>query len=295
MSKYAYFLGCITPNRYPGIEKSAIDVLRILGSELLEMNGASCCPAPGVIGSFDLFSWSVVAARNITIAEELGVDIVVTCNGCYATLQEANHLLKHNDDLRLRVNEVLSKVGREYRGTIDVKHIIEVLRDDVGFNRVQKEVKRPLKGVNVAVHYGCHFLKPSEVRQQGTSERPTVLDELVKVLGAHSVDYKDKLMCCGAGGGVLAAKPEISMDITREKVENMKEVGADCLLTPCAFCHLQFDRGISQLMQKDEKYELPVLFLTQLMGLAIGIESEELGLNDNATPNRILLEKLDKI
>lgn len=292
MSKYAYFLGCITPNRYPGIEKATKEVTKSLGIKLLEMSGASCCPAPGVIGSFDLWTWTVIAARNIIIAEELGVDITLTCNGCYATLQEANHLLKHNEDLKLKVNEVLAKVGKEYMGTINVKHILEVFRDDVGFKRIENEVKRPLKGINVAVHYGCHFLKPSEMRQQGTSERPKVLDDLVVVLGAESVDYQDKLLCCGAGGGVLAAKPEISLDIAREKVKNIKAAGADCVITPCAFCHLWFDRSISQLREKDKNYELPVLFTTQLMGLAFGIEPEKLGIGENITPDTLLLHKL---
>ena len=263
--------------------------------ELLEMKGASCCPAPGVIGSFDLWTWAVVAARNITIAEKIEADITLTCNGCYATLQEANHLLKHNADLRSRVNEVLAKVGREFKGTIEVKHIIEVLRDDIGFNRIESEIKRPLKGINVAVHYGCHFLKPSEIRQQGTSERPTVLDDLVRIMGAQSVEYQDKLMCCGAGGGVLAAKPDIALDITKEKVEKIRKAGADCIITPCAFCHLQFDRGISQLMEQDKKYELPVLFITQLMGLALGIEPVELGIGENVSPVKTLLNKLPNL
>jgi heterodisulfide reductase subunit B len=292
VTKYAYFLGCITPNRYPGIEKASIVVMNRLDSELVEMKGASCCPAPGVIGSFDLFTWSVIGARNLTIAEELGTDIIVTCNGCYATLQEANHLLKHNEKLRTRVNETLSKVGREYKGTIEVKHIIEVLRDDIGYDQVKQEVKTPLNGINVAVHYGCHFLKPSEVRGQGTSENPQDLDNLVTILGGQSVDYKDKLMCCGAGGGVLTAKADISIDITKDKVAGMKEAGADCLITPCAFCHLQFDRGISQLMKNDAKYELPVIFMTQLMGLAFDMTPEELGIGENATPDRLLLDKL---
>jgi len=293
MRDYAYFLGCIAPNRYPGIEAATRKSLSEFGIDLLDVRGASCCPAPGVFGSFDLWTWLVVAARNIVIAEEMNADITTTCNGCYATLQEANHLLKHNVDLRNRVNESLAKAGRQYRGSLEVKHVIELLSDEVGFERIEKKVKKPLKGVKIAVHYGCHFLKPSETRMHGSPERPAVLDDLVRALGAESIDYKDKAMCCGAGGGVRAANLEIALDMTAEKIDNMIEAGADCLMTPCQFCHLQFDRGQVELNEKfGGSYQLPVVFVTQLTGLALGMDARELGLYDNAISMESLLKKI---
>jgi len=293
MKEYAYFLGCITPNRYPGIELATRRVLGEFGIKLVDMEGASCCPAPGVFGSFDLWTWLVVAARNITIAEDMGVDITVTCNGCYATLQEANHLLRENDKLRRRVNEVLGKVGREYRGVVEVRHVIEILSEDITYKTIQEELRRPLKGLKVAVHYGCHFLKPSNIRGHGTPERPTILDELVEALGAESVNYLDKMMCCGAGGGVRAGNLELALAYTREKVENMLGAEADCVVTPCAFCHFQFDTGQVELTQREgKKYGLPVVFLTQLLGLALGLSPEGVGLHKNRTQVQTLIEKL---
>jgi len=293
MKEYAYFLGCITPNRYPGIELATRRVLGEFGIKLVDMEGASCCPAPGVFGSFDLWTWLVVAARNITIAEDMGVDITVTCNGCYATLQEANHLLRENNKLRRRVNEVLRKVGREYRGVVEVRHVIEILSEDITYETIQEELRRPLKGLKVAVHYGCHFLKPSNIRGHGTPERPTILDELVEALGAESVNYLDKMMCCGAGGGVRAGNLELALAYTREKVENMLGAGADCVVTPCAFCHFQFDTGQVELTQREgKKYGLPVVFLTQLLGLALGLSPEGVGLHKNRTQVQTLVEKL---
>lgn len=293
MRDYAYFLGCITPNRYPGIEVATKKSLNEFDINLLDMKGASCCPAPGVFGSFDLWTWLVVAARNIVIAEEMNADITTTCNGCYATLQEANHLLKNDANLRNRVNESLAKVEKQYRGSLEVRHVIELLSDDVGFERIEKKVKRPLRGIKAAAHYGCHFLKPSETRMHGSAERPTVLDSLVGSLGAESVDYKDKAMCCGAGGGVRAANLEVALDMTAEKLDNMTEAGADCLVTPCAFCHLQFDRGQVELNEKYERrYQLPVVFMTQLMGLALGMDARQLGLYDNAISTESFLRKI---
>lgn len=293
MKKYAYFLGCITPNRYPGIELATRRVLEEFGIEVLDMKGASCCPAPGIFGSFDLWTWLVVAARNISIAEEMGIDITMTCNGCYATIQEANHLLKGNNELKRKVNNVLKTVGREYKGTIRVKHVIEILDEEIGYETIRKRIRRPLKGIKVAVHYGCHFLKPSDIRKHGTAERPIVLDDLVRTLGAESVNYRDKMMCCGAGGGVRAGNLDIALDYTREKIENMVDAGADCLITPCAFCHFQFDTGQVELTGRlGRKYELPVVFMTQLLGLALGMSPEGVGLHKNRTQIRSSTEKL---
>jgi heterodisulfide reductase subunit B len=257
------------------------------------MKGASCCPAPGVFGSFDLETWLVLAARNITIAEDMGVDITLTCNGCYGTLQEANYLLNENNKLKRKVNSLLKEIGREYKGTSAVKHIIEVLNEDIGNQAIKQKVKRPLKGLKVAVHYGCHFLKPSKVRRHGSVQNPTILDDMVRILGAESVNYKDKMMCCGAGGGVRASDLGVALDFTQDKIENMLQAGADCVTVPCAFCHFQFDKGQIEINEKmGKKYELPVIFITQLVGLALGMSPQELGIDKNQTPIESLLNKL---
>ncbi len=293
-SRYAYFLGCLTPNRYPGIEAATKDVLNFFDIEVLEMNGASCCPAPGVFGSFDLLTWLTIAARNLTIAEGLNANIVVTCNGCYGTLQEANHMLKSNKELREQVNQLLAKIGREYKGKVDVVHVVEVLRNDVGLERISDSTVQPLTGVKVGVHYGCHFLKPSDVRQKGNPETPVIMEELISAVDAVPLEYKDKLMCCGAGGGVRAAKIDVALDFTKEKIDNMLAAGADCVCTPCAFCHFQFDAGQQELNAKlkNGHYNLPVIFITQLIGLGLGISPVRMGLYDNKTQVQTLLDKI---
>lgn len=289
-------MGCITPNRYPGIEAATRRALSHFNVQLLDMKGASCCPAPGVFGSFDLLTWLVVAARNISIAEAMQVDIVTTCNGCYATFHDAIHLLTGNEELKAEVNNYLSKIGKEYKGTSRVKHVVEALRDDVGFNRVASEVVKPLSGLKAALHYGCHFLKPSRVRQHGTPERPKLLDELMHALGGQSVDYQDQMMCCGAGGGVRAGRLKVALDFTKDKVENATKSGANCMVDICAFCHLQLDRGQVELAKTTGKdYKLPVLFVTQLVGLAIGLKPEELGLQYHQVPVQGLLREMGSV
>jgi heterodisulfide reductase subunit B len=282
--KYSFYLGCVIPNRYPFIEASIRNVFKELNIELIDMQGASCCPAPGVFRGFDISMWLAVGARNITIAEENGADIVLGCNGCYATLLEVNHQLKHDKKKRDMVNEHLAKIGREYKGSIEVKHLIEVLYYDFGIDNLKDYIKHKFNNLRVGVHYGCHILKDSSTRPWGgESEEPRFFDELVEITGAKSIDYKDKLMCCGAGGAVRTASLEVSLDFTREKLENMRNVNVDCSVNCCPFCHLQMDLGQNQVNDKfkdiiGEPYKIPIIYYTQLLGLAMGMNPGELGL-----------------
>ena len=157
----AYFLGCIMNNRYPGVEKATRKLFEALDIELKDMEGASCCPAPGVFGSFDEETWATVAARNLTLAEDMGADIMTECNGCFGSLFECNHILQEDEDKKAKINANLAEIGREYKGTINVKHFAQILRDDVGFEKLASLIEKPLD-LNVAVHYGCHFLKPTK-------------------------------------------------------------------------------------------------------------------------------------
>ncbi|WP_456436739.1 CoB--CoM heterodisulfide reductase subunit B [Methanopyrus sp.] len=299
--KLCFFLGCIMPNRYPGVEKATRLVLEELGYELVDMDGASCCPAPGVFGSFDLKTWVTIAARNLSIAEEKGYDILTVCNGCFGSLNEANHLLQENPELREFVNEKLAEIDREYKGKIKIYHVNTFIYEEVGIKKIEKKVERPLKKTDgeplkVAVHYGCHLLKPSEVTEfPGSVEDPRTLDELVEALGAESVDYKDKIMCCGAGGGVRSRELKMSLHFTREKIFNMLEAGADCTTNVCPFCHLQFDRGQIEMKEHFEKLppkKLPVFHYCQLAGLAFGMDPEELALETHEIDCTPILEKL---
>lgn len=284
MKEYAYFLGCITPLRYPGIEAVTIQVMKEYDISLLPMKGASCCPAPGVFGSFDLLNWLVLASRNLVLAEAMGVDATTTCNGCYGTLQEASHLLE-DPDRRQKVNKLLKEVGLDYKGRVHVFHIIDLIINEIGLDTIKKHISNNLNGLKVAAHYGCHYLKPRKVRQHGSAENPSFLDELIRTLGGTSLDYRDKQMCCGAGGGVRASSPDVSQKFTLEKIQNMKAVGAECILTTCAFCHLQFDKGQADLLKKGLiDSAIPVIFVTQLIGLATGIPAEKLGIYENDIP-----------
>lgn len=294
--EYAFFLGCIAPNRYPNLEAATQKVMNALGVKLLDMEGASCCPAPGVLRSFHRELWLAVGARNITIAEEMGVDITTMCSGCYATLKEVNDLLKEREELRKKVNEVLSKIGREYKGTVEVKHILEVFYFDLGIDEVASQVKRKIPA-KVALHYGCHLIKPTVHRRWTDScEDPRFFEALVEFMGVTPVDYRDKLMCCGAGGGVRSGSPEVALTYTMNKLESMREAGAELLVNACQFCHLQFDLGQVEIKERyGKEYNIPVIFYTQLLGLAMGFSPEDMGLQYNrveaVSPVKAILER----
>ncbi|WP_295594479.1 CoB--CoM heterodisulfide reductase subunit B [uncultured Methanobrevibacter sp.] len=276
----AYFLGCIMPNRYPGIEKATRILFEALDIELKDMNGASCCPAPGVFGSFDEETWATIAARNLTLAEDMGADIMTECNGCFGSLFEANHMLKEDEDKRAKINENLSEIGREFKGTTNVKHLAQILRDDIGFEKISSLIEKPLD-LNVAVHYGCHFLKPTdEIGIEEQAENPTILDELVELTGAKSIDYKDKMMCCGAGGGVRSRDLDVTASYTKEKLDNMSKAGVDAIIDVCPFCHMQFDQGQTEVNERyGTDFSIPVFHLAQLYGLAMGLSAEDLTLD----------------
>ncbi len=285
--RYGFFLGCVIPNRYPMIEISIRNVFDHLGAELLDLPGASCCPAPGVFRAFHIPTWFVIAARNISIAEELGVSPITGCNGCYGTLRDAWYELEHDYEKKKEVNEYLAKIGRKYTGTFEPKHIVQALYLDMGLDYLKDFIKLKFSDLKVGVHYGCHIVKPSEKRPwNGEYESPEFLDEIVEITGAKSIDYKDKYMCCGAGGAVRTAVKEVAADFTREKLVNMRDAGVDIIINCCPFCHLQLDLGQVEVNNFygdiiGEPFHIPVIYITQLLGVAFGMDPNLLGLVKN--------------
>lgn len=285
--KYALFLGCVIPNRYPMIERSIRDVFDELGAEIVDMPGASCCPAPGVFRAFHIPTWLVLSARNISIAEEQGASPITGCNGCYGTLRDAWYDLEQNPEEKKEVQEYLEEVGRTYTGNYEPKHVVQALYLDMGIDYISDFIKHQFKDLKVGVHYGCHIVKPSDKRPWGGEyENPQFLDELVELTGAESIDYKDKFMCCGAGGAVRTAVKEVAADFTREKLTNMRDAGVDIIVNCCPFCHLQLDLGQLEVNNFygdiiGEPFSIPVLYITQLLGLAMGMDPNRLGLIKN--------------
>ena len=290
---YSFFLGCVMPNRFPNVEASIRRVLPEFGIELEELEGASCCPAPGVVRSFDESTWLALASRNLALAEMAGHDLLTGCNGCYGTFKEALLEIREHPERMKEVQSVFRGLGIKFTGNVEARHLIELI-NEIGPEGVREKVTHPLDGIKVAVHYGCHLLKPSANRPWAQTQRHDFLDKLVQATGAESVKYKDKFLCCGAGGGVRASQVTVSVDIAKEKIDNAVAAGADCILDVCSFCHLQFETSQMQLNKElgEQKYKLPVIYITQLLGLAMGIEPTELGLHKHVINTEPFLDKI---
>lgn len=290
---FSLFLGCVMPNRFPNIEKSLRVVLPELDINLEELEGASCCPAPGVIRSFSDSTWLALASRNLALAEKAGHDIITGCSGCYGTFKEAIAAVHEKPSRLKEVQRILKEVDLKYTAKTNARHIIEVIYE-IGPEEIKRRVKRPLTGVKVAVHYGCHLLKPSRFRPWKKTQKPTFLDDLVEALGAESVSYRDKSICCGAGGGVRSGNMPLSVDIAKEKLDSVIDAEADCIVNACSFCHLQYESAQEYLNNElgEMAYQIPVIYFTQLLGLALGFGPDELGLGKHIVSTKRLLDKV---
>lgn len=273
MKRLAFFPGCLIPARHPAMEFAIRHTLPKLGIEIVDLPGASCCPDPIYFKSKDKVAWLTVAARNLTLAEDLGLDIFTNCSGCTATLSEARHLLE-NEELRERVNRRLARIGRKYRGTVRVRHIATVARDDVGYDRIRESVIRPLTGIKVAIHYGCHLLKPSRIMQVDNPDDPHVLEHLVEALGATAVRHRNWYLCCGKA----CQSEDIPSNMMHDLLATVHDEHADLLGMICPTCFGQFDHGQMKVgKQFGEDFHTPPVYYFQLLAFAQGVPYDGLG------------------
>jgi len=269
--KYAFFLGCLIPAREPGYEQSVRKIAPELDIELVEMEGANCC-APFSIQSVDYISWLALAARNLCIAEEMGLDILTLCNDCYESLLMTNMILRENKEIRNKVNKILADVDLKFKGKTNVKIFVDALYEDVGLEKVKNAIKEPLNGLRVAVQPGCHLTRPKRIHF-GQWIGVAALDELVEAVGAQSVAYERKEACCG--GPLRGVYDDVALHVAKQKLDGMKAAGVDCAVTVCPFCYIELDMGQLEIKRHlKEEYDLPVLHFAELLRMAMGIEFE---------------------
>ncbi len=287
--KFVFFPGCMIPIRYPQIEVSIRRTLPRLGVEIVDEPGFTCCPDPIFFKASDKLAWLTVAARNLSLAEEAGLEILTACSGCTSTLKDANHMLKSDPDLRKEVNRRLERIGRSFKGTTEVHHVAVVLREHVGLDAVAASVSRPLEGVKVALHYGCHLLKPSEVMAIDNPDEPRILHDLVRALGAEVVDHDERFLCCGKG----CMDGHLPESMTLEVLESAERTGADCMCMICPTCFSSFDTGQIVLARKKKRdpWIAPVYYL-QLLGIAQGDSPEQMGLTSHRIKPDSMIERL---
>jgi len=288
MSRYAYYPGCSLKGNARPYEESILPVFRDVGLPLEEMDDWNCCGATAYFSVDDTMA-AAISGRNLALAERADRDIMAPCAGCYLTLRKSNEFLAGRDPKAAKILFDLKKAGCEYRGTVAVKHPLEVLRNDVGYGKIKSLVRRPLAGLRVASYYGCQLVRP--FTDFDDPDHPMALDDLLAAAGATPVDYAAKTRCCG--GSLTGTIEDVGLRLNYILLKEAKRKGADCLATICPLCqfNLEFAQGKIVKIYGDD-VRLPVLYFSQLLGLAMGIDKKELGFARSIIPLKSFWAKL---
>ncbi len=272
--KYTYYPGCSAHSTARDMHESSLAVARSLGIELVELDGWMCCGATAAHQTDPVLAASLPAA-SLRLAKASNFDLVVSCAACYNRMKTSNHSITSSAALRKQVGEA---IGHDYDGSVPVRHFIEVLLEDIGPNKLRKSFKTSLHGLKVACYYGCLLVRPPEVMRFDDPEDPSSLDRLVTAMGGESLEWPHTGECCG--GGLNLTRTDVVVKLSASIAEAAKMSGADCIAVACPMCQANLD-----LRQKDieratgKEYNLPVVYITQLLGLCLGIPGKALGLN----------------
>lgn len=287
--RYLIFLGCVIPYRLSSYEISARKVLTSLGVGLAEMPEYNCCGLP--IDPINHDTAVTLAARNLCVAEREQLNILTLCNGCFGTLSKVNKTLKEDKEKRERINEYLKSFDMEFKGSIEVKHIVHVLTEDVGFEKIRNLIKKPLTDLSVAQHIGCHIIRPKKLTGKDDPEDPKLLKDLISLTGAKCLDYMGENECCG--NPIIGVNETIPFQMAKEKFDHIMAVKAQALITVCPFCHMMYDLNQPRIERMfNVKIGLPVLHYTQLLGLAMGFPPEELAHDELRVKPALIFEKV---
>jgi succinate dehydrogenase / fumarate reductase cytochrome b subunit len=292
--KVAYWPGCVSRGFTPELHGSMAKVAPLLDIEMVELDRASCCGA-GVIAEHNQELADTLNARTFAMAQKTGLAMMNICSTCQGAQSECQERLDADSAYRAHINEALAGEGLRYESGIDNKNFLWLLVEDYGLDRLRDLVKRPLGGLRVGPFYGCYVLRPtSRLGYDEHPDRDLYLERLIEALGAEAVEYDGARKCCGFP--VITMNRETSLKQAGRHIGDAIEAGADALVTPCPLCHLNLD-----LQQPDaakavgRDLDLPVLHLPQLVGLALGFEPKELGMNKHVVRTRGVERKLTAV
>jgi heterodisulfide reductase subunit B len=292
--EYAMYWGCWVPSRQPSVEAACRKVMDRFEINIRDMEGVSCCPDPVVTERLQREMWLALAARNISIANSMGMELATVCNGCYETFFEAIETLKTDNTLREEVKKVLEKIGKPLPSITSLKHIVEILGQDIGIDQIKNLSANKLSNLNVAVHPGCHLFRAHD--REKVQDKPKLLENIVDATGAKRVDYGIQRFCCGYPHRVVEEEFSLKMMLA-QKLERMWEESADCIVVSCPACNIQFEFGQLELKRKYKMSfgeGIPVIHVVELVALALGIKPEEFGLHTHRGPTKNIIAKLEK-
>lgn len=280
MKTYSYFPGCSLERMALSYHVSTLETARRLDVELKELEDWNCCGATAYFHVDELLAYTL-CARNLAMAEREGADLVAPCSGCFKNMYFTNAHLKKEPDLAEHVNAALEADGLTFSGAIEVRHLLGVFVDDVGLPEIEKRVTKPLAGLRVAPYYGCQVLRP---RKNGEDiEQPHFFEDLLSAIGATPVDYPPRLRCCG--GSLIVTNRKAALAMVRDLLQNAVDQRAQVITTVCPLCQINlecYQRHVNRVFGTG--FSVPILYFTQLMGLALGVPAQRLGIGTELTP-----------
>ena len=285
--RYGFFPGCVAKESCKELFNSTMLLADKLGIELIELTAASCCGA-SVVNDVNRDVARVLNARTYAQAEALGLDDVITiCSTCTGHMRASNQELLEDERHMAQANAILGKFGAKYAGNVQVRHLLWLLIDDIGLDKLRSMVVNPLRGLKVAPFYGCHIIRPENVNGWESARNPHSLEDVIEAIGGTAVDYAGKTRCCGFH--IQLEKDGTAADMVGQNMRMAKDEGAEAILTPCPLCHLALDGYQADSAKRWGRTDLPVFHLPQLVALALGIEPSLLGLNKHLiSPGMVL-------
>jgi succinate dehydrogenase / fumarate reductase, cytochrome b subunit len=293
MRKVAYYRGCLASLSAKELDSSTTALAPKVGLELVPLETVTCCGA-GDIHEAEPDYYLHLNARILAYAEETGADTLLTiCNVCTLNLRQANVQLQNDEELLERVNTNLRAVGvPRYRGGVDVRHLLWEIADGEGYELLKQAAHKGLKGLRVAPFYGCQILRPSKLLGFEDPDRPWSLERIIEACGGEAIDYPAKVKCCGFP--IIQAREEVALGELIQPIEQAAEAGADAIVTPCPLCHLSLDAWQSKLRKATGRdFAMPILHLAQLVGVAAGLEEDELKFKRHVVSVQPVVEKLE--
>jgi heterodisulfide reductase subunit B len=280
MKKFAYYPGCSLEKMAASYHVSTMETARVLGVELEEIEDWNCCGATAYFHVDEILA-TTLSARNLAMAEQQGLNLVAPCSGCFKNMYFANMSLKQDKDLADHVNYALEADNLKFNGSIDVNHIIDVYVNEVGLGEIKKHVTRPLKNLKVAPYYGCQLVRPRKTDEN--VEDPRFFEDLLTTIGATPVNYPMRLRCCGASLIVTNKKAALSM--VRSLLQTAEDAGADVIATACPLCQINLELYQTEVNREfGTTLSMPIMYFTQLLGLAFGISAKKLGIGTEVVP-----------
>ncbi len=293
--KFAFYPGCVARGAGPELFDSAVAVMERLAIEWVELKGASCTGA-GVLQEKDRKLGDILNVRTLAMAEQLGLPILTICSTCQGVIAQANYRVQKDAAYLEEINSYIADEGLQYSGGTTVKHLLWVLVEDIGLEKLNQTFTRELSGINFAPFYGCYIVRPSDALGfDENPERETSLEAVIEAVGGNVVDFPGKTACCGFP--ILLINQRNSLRMVSNHTGDARDRGADAMVTPCPLCHLNLDgyQPKARRQNRGDKADLPIIHLPQLLGLAMGMDSKKLGLGKHLVGTKSIVRKVDAL